>query len=172
MTIERESWSEFEGYAASRPIELTAAPIRHCEGAFPAYELRWADGVLLLDRIMEPWLDLAGFMAARVLLAQGYGPHRLLLVRLQGVDYVLMRASAGRGLICLIANSGGWLPGLRNGRRPLRGRVRAARVMRILPRCDRSRFEPNIRKRWLPERDQLPCLPPKLAPQQQLEDFA
>ncbi len=71
------------------PIELTAMP--HSDD-HSLYRACWADGDVLLSHIPEPWLDLMGFLIARRLLEQGYDVNRLLVVRLLGADYELMRA--------------------------------------------------------------------------------
>lgn len=60
-----------------------------------AYDACWADGDALLAAVPEVYLDLIPFMLARRLLEQGYNPQRLLLVRLSGADYELMRAPLG-----------------------------------------------------------------------------
>ena len=74
------------------PIELTVTPHQDDHSL---YRAGWADGDTLLSHIPEPWLDLMGFLIARRLLEQGYDVNRLLVVRLQGADYELMRAPLG-----------------------------------------------------------------------------
>jgi hypothetical protein len=62
------------------------------------YQVRWCDGEpdsVMLANIPEPWLDLIPFMVARRLLEQGSNPDRLLIVRLCGADFDLMRAPLG-----------------------------------------------------------------------------
>jgi hypothetical protein len=62
------------------------------------YRVRWhhygPDDIFLAD-IPEQWLDLIGFMVARKLAEYGYNSEQLLVVKLQGVDYDLMRTSLG-----------------------------------------------------------------------------
>ncbi len=65
-------------------IELMVRPHSDCGYL---YKCCWGDGEALLDGIPEIWLDLIAFMVARRLLAQGYNPDRLLIVRLCGADY-------------------------------------------------------------------------------------
>ena len=74
-------------------IELMVWPHSDCGYL---YKCCWGDGEALLDGIPEIWLDLIAFMVARNLLAQGYNPDRLLIVRLCGADYDLLRASLGQ----------------------------------------------------------------------------
>jgi hypothetical protein len=76
------------------PIELIVQP--HCENS-QFYFASWDDGEAsrLLPGIPETMLDLAPYMMARLLLEQGYNPARLLIVRLAGADYELMRAPLG-----------------------------------------------------------------------------
>jgi hypothetical protein len=59
------------------------------------YQACWDDGRVVICNIPGVFLDLIGFMAARVLLEQGFNPERKLLVRLQGADYELLSASLG-----------------------------------------------------------------------------
>lgn len=73
-------------------IELTALP--HSDDPW-LYKVCWPDGDVQLSHIPEPWLDLMGFLVARRLLEQGYDVNRLLIVRLQGADFELMRAPLG-----------------------------------------------------------------------------
>ena len=70
------------------PIELTVIP----HNGSPHYMVAWPDDESGLTGIPEIYLDLAPFMAARFLLSQGYNPQRLLIVRLKGADYELLRA--------------------------------------------------------------------------------
>ena len=64
-----------------------------------------AYGDTLLSHIPEPWLDLMGFLIARRLLEQGYNVNRLLVVRLQGADFDLMRAPLGAAAATPLVNS-------------------------------------------------------------------
>src|SRR5438270_13204458 len=62
------------------------------------YRVCWCDGEpdnMFLANIPESWLDLIPYMAARRLLEQGNNPDRLLIVRLRGADFDLMRAPLG-----------------------------------------------------------------------------
>ena len=68
------------------PIEPTVIP----HNGSPHYMVSWPDDESGLTGIPEIYLDLAPFMAAR--LSQGYNPQQLLIVRLQGADYELLRA--------------------------------------------------------------------------------
>ena len=77
------------------PIELTVLPDPH--NGSPHYMVCWPDDESGPTCIPEIYLDLAPFMAARFLLSQGYNPQRLLIVRLQGADYELLRAPLGAG---------------------------------------------------------------------------
>ena len=70
------------------PIELTVIP--HPHNGSSHYMVCWPDDESGLTRIPEIYLNLAPFMVAR--LSQGYNPQRLLIVRLQGADYELLRA--------------------------------------------------------------------------------
>jgi hypothetical protein len=74
------------------PIELTMQPHREKP---QLYFASWPDGEVQLPNIPESLLDLVPYMLARLLLDQGYNPARLLIVRLQGADYELMRAPLG-----------------------------------------------------------------------------
>ena len=74
------------------PIELTVT--QHSDDS-SLYRASWSDGDTLLSHIPEPWLDLMGFLIARRLLQQGYDVNRLLVVRLLGADFELMRAPLG-----------------------------------------------------------------------------
>lgn len=78
--------------SASPDIEITVVPQRedHCR-----YRACWPDGETLLAQVPETFLDLIGFMLARRLLEQGYAVERILIVRLQGADFELMRAPLG-----------------------------------------------------------------------------
>lgn len=68
------------------------------------YRACWSDGDTQLTHIPEPWLDLIGFLVARGLLSQGYDVNRLLVVRLQGADFELMRAPLGAAAATPIVN--------------------------------------------------------------------
>jgi hypothetical protein len=59
------------------------------------YQACWSDGRVAICNIPEIFIDLLPFMAARVLLEQGFNPKRRLIVRLQGADYELLSASLG-----------------------------------------------------------------------------
>lgn len=59
------------------------------------YTVYWGDGDLELAGIPEVYLDLIPFMLARKLLSLGYSARRLLVVRLQGADYEMVRAPLG-----------------------------------------------------------------------------
>ena len=74
------------------PIELTVTPNQESHSLYRAC---WTDGDTLLSHIPEQWLDLMGFLIARGLLSQGYNVNRLLVARLQGADFELMRALLG-----------------------------------------------------------------------------
>ena len=65
----------------------------------------WPDDESGLTGIPEIYLDLAPFMAARFLLSQGYNPQRLLIVRLQGADYELLRAPLGAAAAMPMVNA-------------------------------------------------------------------
>jgi len=75
------------------PIELTVIP--HPHNSSPHYMVCWPDDESGLTRIPEIYLNLAPFMVARFLPSRGYNPQRLLIVRLQGADYELLRAPLG-----------------------------------------------------------------------------
>ena len=72
------------------PIELTVMP--HPHNGSSHYMVCWPDDESGLTRIPEIYLNLAPFMVARFLPSRGYNPQRLLIVRLQGADYELLRA--------------------------------------------------------------------------------
>ena len=59
------------------------------------YMACWPDGVRQIERIPDVWLDLIPFMVARILLSHGYKAARPFIVRLQGADYDLCRATLG-----------------------------------------------------------------------------
>ena len=88
-------------WSAMTPMELTVTPHQDDHSLYRAC---WADGDMLLSYIPEPWLDLIGFLIARRLLEQGYDVNRLLVVRLQGADYVLMRALLGAAAATPLVN--------------------------------------------------------------------
>jgi hypothetical protein len=78
----------------SIPLELMVEPDTHAW----CYRACWCDGEpdsTFLANIPESWLDLIPFMVARKLLEQGNNPDRLLIVRLRGADFDLMRAPLG-----------------------------------------------------------------------------
>jgi len=58
------------GDVARVAIELTVVPSD--DGSYSAI---WSDGDLLFAGVPETWIDLMGFMAARVLLRLGYDRH-------------------------------------------------------------------------------------------------
>jgi hypothetical protein len=79
----------------SIPFELM---VEEQPDSWCCYHVRWCDGEpdsVMLANIPEAWLDLIPFMAARRLLEQGSNPDRLLIVRLHGADFDLMRAPLG-----------------------------------------------------------------------------
>jgi hypothetical protein len=63
------------------------------------YRARWCDDAvprnIFLANIPDTWLDLIPYMAARKLLQQGYNPERLLIVKLRGADFDLVRLPLG-----------------------------------------------------------------------------
>ena len=62
------------------------------------YRVCWCDGEpdsTFLSNIPESFLDLIPYMVARRLLEQGNNPDRLLIIRLRGADFDLMRAPLG-----------------------------------------------------------------------------
>lgn len=69
------------------------------------YMACWDEGERLFANIPELWLDLTPFMAARQLLEWGYDPNRLLIVRLQGADYELLRATVGAAAATPLVNT-------------------------------------------------------------------
>jgi hypothetical protein len=76
------------------PMELLVEEQPQSCECFHVCWLGEPDSVLLAN-IPEAWLDLTPFMAARALLRQGYNPDRLLVVRLYGADFDLVRAPLG-----------------------------------------------------------------------------
>jgi hypothetical protein len=62
-----------------------------------SYRVVWCDkpDIILICNLPFCWIDLFSFMIARQLLAQGNNPDRLLIVRLRGADFNLMRAPLG-----------------------------------------------------------------------------
>ena len=76
-------------------IELTvvkdsSAPFR--------FKSVWANGTeddSMVRQVFEEFLDLVPFMLARILVKQCYDPKRLLIVRLEGADYEMVRAPLG-----------------------------------------------------------------------------
>jgi hypothetical protein len=79
------------------PIELILRYHSEPDCACALYAAFWPDGELFaLLGIPEIWLDLAPFLAARILLEQGYNVAREFILRLEGADYELMRAPLGR----------------------------------------------------------------------------
>lgn len=88
----------------SRDIDLTAAP--HPENSF-LYNVYWTngddDGVFLAE-VSYCFLDLLPFLVARILLEQGYNLERLLVVRLRGADFEMMRAPLGAAAATPLVN--------------------------------------------------------------------
>ena len=83
-------------------IELMVTP--HPDDGL-LYMACWSDGEPLVHHIPEVWLDLMPFLAARKLFEQGYNAGRLLIVRLRGADYELMRAPLGAVAATPLVNS-------------------------------------------------------------------
>ncbi len=83
-------------FASDVPIELLV--VQDPDHAW-YYTARWHHGevcrLLNLEHVPEIWLDLIPFMAARILLSEGYNAERRFIVRLQGADYELMRSTLG-----------------------------------------------------------------------------
>ncbi len=73
-------------------IELTVMQQPHDRWSYMAC---WADGDVLLSHIPTCWLDLMPLLVARKPLEQGYRLEDLLVVRLRGADYEMMRAPSG-----------------------------------------------------------------------------
>jgi hypothetical protein len=76
-------------------IELTVHPHPDEDSYF---QVSWTDGEPVILAIFDVYLDLIPFMVARQLLQRGYRDdvERLLVVRLTGADYELMRAPLGQ----------------------------------------------------------------------------
>jgi hypothetical protein len=83
------------------PIELIVVP----EDDGCSYRAEWADGDPVVTHIQEILLDLIPFMLARKLLEQGYNVERIVVVRLQGADFELMRAPLGAAAATPLLNS-------------------------------------------------------------------
>jgi hypothetical protein len=67
-------------------------------GSDGCYRVRWCDDEpknIFLANIPPSWLDLIPYMVARKLLEQGNNPERLLIVKLRGADFDLMRSPLG-----------------------------------------------------------------------------
>jgi hypothetical protein len=75
------------------PIELIVRP----EPDGKTYGVCWrgGDGAQVIYQLGDLWLDLAPFAAARSLVEQGYDPDRMMIVHLEGADYLMMRAPLG-----------------------------------------------------------------------------
>jgi hypothetical protein len=75
----------------SPPIELLVEeqPGTEC------YRVRWRNNEIFIANIPNVWLYLVPYMAALKLWEQGYHVDRLLIVRLRGSDFDLMRARLG-----------------------------------------------------------------------------
>jgi hypothetical protein len=84
--------------------EITLTVMPHHEDALH-YMACWSDGEVAVHHIPEVWLDLIPFMVARTLLAWGYDASRLLVVRLEGADYDLLRATIGAAAATPLVNS-------------------------------------------------------------------
>lgn len=74
------------------PIELCVSP---CSDDGFMYTVRWPDDHALWISVPELMIDLLPFMAARILLSQGYNAKRPLVVRLEGADFKLCQAPLG-----------------------------------------------------------------------------
>ena len=73
-------------------LEILVAPHDNDDGLYRADH---ADGTELLTGVPELMLDLIPFMLARRLLEWRYDPECLLVVKLQGADFEMMRAPLG-----------------------------------------------------------------------------
>lgn len=104
------------------PIELCVSP---CLDNALMYTVRWPDDQSLSISVPDIMLDLLSFMAARILLSQGYNAKRPLVVRLEGAFFTLCQAPLGA-----VAAT------------PLINRARPVREpIKCIYRCDRA-------KRW------------------------
>jgi hypothetical protein len=77
------------------PFELI---VEEQHGDAGCYRVCWCDGEpdpVYLCNLPEIWLDLIPYMVARRLIRQHNNPERLLIVKLRGADYELMRAPLG-----------------------------------------------------------------------------
>lgn len=74
--------------------EIVLTVESHPDNGF-VYMVCWPDGEPEIQGIPEHWLDLMPFMVARVLIAHGYNPDRLLVVQLRGADRDMCRAPLG-----------------------------------------------------------------------------
>jgi hypothetical protein len=79
--------------------------VDHHPGNGLVYMACWSDGEPQVQGIPEHWLDLMPFMVARVLIAQGYDPGRLLVVQLRGADRDMCRAPLGAVAATPVANT-------------------------------------------------------------------
>jgi hypothetical protein len=70
------------------------------------YAVRWPDGSLQAEHVPDIWIDMIPFMAARVLLSQGYDAARPFIVRLLGADYDLCRSTLGAVAATPLVNTG------------------------------------------------------------------
>ncbi len=69
------------------------------------YRAIWPDGEIYVDQIPQGYLDLIPFMIARRLFFDhGYDPDRMLIVRLYGADYEMLRAPLGAAAATPIVN--------------------------------------------------------------------
>jgi hypothetical protein len=82
-------------------IELSVVP----EDDGCSYRAEWTDGDTVVEHIPECFLNLIPFMLARKLLEWGYNVERMLVVRLQGADFALMRAPLGAAAATPLLNS-------------------------------------------------------------------
>lgn len=79
-------------HSVSDDIVLTVSSHENDDHVFAVYD---AAGEPIVSFIPEEMLDITPWMAARRLLIQGLDPDRMLVVRLVGADFEMLRCSLG-----------------------------------------------------------------------------
>jgi hypothetical protein len=85
----------------TQPIDLTVMPDNNGQ-----YMDCWPDGRELSEHVPEIWIDMIPFLAARVLISQGYDAERPFIVHLRGADYTLCKSTLGQVAATPVVNAG------------------------------------------------------------------